>query len=378
MGPSDFKEHITQDYLVGSVFAFRSFRIDPITRTLGGVAYHQEIAPGVNIAQCARHTTDETHTAPQEGCTCGWYAYDEDRVWGNPLRKRPSTPWGLHVSAIVRLSGKIIVCERGLKAEYMEVVAVATDPSNANIVAECLPDVEVFFKEAPMLEKYPLQKLSRGNEGREKEVGVIKRRVIAALSWIMNASANLWASPTFKSGLYYFLTRLVTLILWGIVIVGGLAMFRAVFPPDSLGGFGSLAPVGALILFSPLLHLGRSIWGVGTYFLLLLYGILGSERALIDLADRTPIEPIQVAFIVFITCVMPLTSIIAYIGTRRDALTPPPVGFQATGSSIPATAGAGTAIAFANRNRLPKKVKSSPSRDGSSTPDTTNKGGQHG
>lgn len=62
------------------------------------------------MAQCGLVDADG-HVAPHEGCSCGWYAYDEVRHWGGSVGGHPRTPVGLEVSAVVRLSGKIIVCE---------------------------------------------------------------------------------------------------------------------------------------------------------------------------------------------------------------------------------------------------------------------------
>ena len=188
---NDFTESTHVEPVVGEVLALRSFNIDTTTWTLGGLTFHQEIAPGVNLAQCAHTNTSDAehqaHIAPVPGCTCGWYAYDEVRHWNGP--STPRWPTGQEVFAVVRLSGKIIVCERGLKAEEMEVLAVAVDPAYTALIHSVLPDVKVFLDEESMLEQYPLQRLSRGEDEGE-EMGGSKDPTVLGLTIPVSATAH--------------------------------------------------------------------------------------------------------------------------------------------------------------------------------------------
>lgn len=103
------------DLLVpGSVVGFRQFRVRPD----GSLApLFVDDAPwrvGVTEARC---TLDRAHRPPDPGCRCGLYA------WYHPddalLHRAP----GL-VTAAVRLEGRIVLGEHGLRAERGEVTAV--------------------------------------------------------------------------------------------------------------------------------------------------------------------------------------------------------------------------------------------------------------
>lgn len=404
--PRDFDERMSAEPVVGEVLALRSFLIDPDTWTLGGLTFHQEIAPGVNVAQCGLVEADG-HVAPEEGCLCGWYAYDEVRHWGGLAGGHPHKPVGLEVSAVVRLSGKIIVCERGLKAEGMEVVAVATEPSNASFIHGVLPGVEVFWDEASMLKRYPLQRLSRGDEdGGEEGVGVPEsltflgipvtaaaRTLSQAMGWVRSGWATLTSYAAFWTAwdvVKWLFRKTLVIAAWAALIWMILGFSREMFPPGSVGGFGALIPFGVLIALSPILNLWRSVGGLVVYLALLNYGIVGSEDALDAATKAASMTNGQAGMILFILYLLPTALILAHvthsifserslrsINTAGAGMVSG--GAVAAGSSLVIGGmGRGKIYSPVGRNRLPKKVKSEPPRGGDASPDSTEEGGQHG
>lgn len=161
----DFNE-IGAEPVVGPVYATRTFALDLQHMVLTGLSYPQPALDGVNVAICQR----SEHPAPAEDCMCGFYAYDQESTW-----------WGaggtaMSLRAVVELSGKIIVCERGLKAEKMRPVAVVTPekgwhPSISASFRTNYPNVAVFDSEEHMLREFPVVPLVRetGDSGEPRE-----------------------------------------------------------------------------------------------------------------------------------------------------------------------------------------------------------------
>lgn len=169
--PRDFENANECDELaVGEIRAYRKFRIQKRGTyvNLVGLAFPQPVDSGVNYAPCYRHHSGEAknHSSrtPDPNCTCGFYGYDSYRQWPTP---RFST--ALIVDAVVKFSGKIIVCERGLRAEKMEVEAISepkkgmnTEESlNFNILKLSFPNVEFYDSAKEMLENHPLTPVER-------------------------------------------------------------------------------------------------------------------------------------------------------------------------------------------------------------------------
>lgn len=128
--------------LSGDIYGLRTFRVTP-NGDLAGLTYKQPIISGLNRARCG---AGRDHRAPSENCMCGFYALDED----NQL-------WADGVIAVVRLSGRILVCERGLRAEVLEIVALA---EMGKPFADHL-GLPWFTTRAEMLSVFPLTKISR-------------------------------------------------------------------------------------------------------------------------------------------------------------------------------------------------------------------------
>lgn len=216
---SDFHENKTEP-IVGDVYATRIFtlqRNDAGEVELVGFTYRQPILPGVNQAQCGLE--DGYHAAPAPGCTCGWYAYDEERRWSDDP---------VYVEAIVRLSGKIVVCERGLKAAELEVVALAHGAAAAEgeLLREYLKanrQIEEFPTSQAMLSAYPLSRMQR-----TPQRGAGLRSFWEALRSAGESSLGLW---------------ILALLAVGF---GGVSFSPMFAPPNAFSWVGVFVFVGAL------------------------------------------------------------------------------------------------------------------------------------
>lgn len=403
--PNDFIELAEPEYIVEDVLAFRSFQIDPITHTLGGLSYHQEIAPGVNVAQCAYGSDSEDHVSPEEGCSCGWYAYDEFRRWGTRVGGAstvPINPLPMMATGIVRLSGKIIVCERGLKAENMEVVALTVHPSNESLVRQKFPHAQVFLEEGLMLAAYPLTRLERGDEdveeveeemGGRDETFLLGLNVTPALNALdrgvertQDAWGNLGGTAILGKAFRWVLPRAIMLAFW----VAALWLLRdfchSIFPAGSVGGFGPFVPLGVLVLLSPLLNVWRSKGGLVIYLFLLTYGVANSAEAVDTLVAQSDVTEPQVAYVLLALYGVPLLLLMGHgmkmLGFFRPSSPPPQaasmvtIGASGTGKTMAMAGRAGGG--FIPNNRLPKKVKLTQTEGGDSTLDAEEEGGQHG
>lgn len=386
---SDFDEHSAGDLVVGDVLAFRAFRIDRATETLGGLSYHQEIVPGINVAQCAYHLDDIRHSVPHGGCTCGWYAYDEFRHWGpggaQPGRLRPRP---LRASGIVRLSGRVIICERGVKAENLEIIALTVHSDDESLVKQMFPDVELFDNEAKMINAYPLTRLDREDSGDD----VHHNRGAKITSWFTRKGPI----ATFAVSKWNALTGQATaseIIRWAVVRVFLLGLgftvlyaisdtANIVYPTGSAGGFGPLIPLGILILLSPIMNLWRSAFGLLTYLLVLNYGLTNSAETVEPLITSAGFTNTQMAVAVLTLYLVPgfllLMRVVSLIARIREAAVPPPQ--LAAGAAVAASGGLARAaprmgLAF-QQNRLPKKIKPT-STDGRGQ-NENNSGGHHG
>lgn len=359
---TDFNELPPPEPVVADVLAFRSFRIDPVAGTLGGLTYHQEIGEGVNVACCANAAG---HAAPQEGCTCGWYAYDEFRRWGTTAPpSKPVKLIPLHPTGIVRLSGKIIVCERGLKAENMEIIALAVHSKDQAFLRTAFPNVEFYTDEETMIASHPLTRLDRGDAAPTSAAttgqpaatvgGVRVPHWLTRNGPIAKHVTHTWGT-LFNNVSYWEILRtvamrtlLLTLIITGFHALGG--AITNVYPGDSLGGFGALIPLGILVLLSPLLNLRRSLVGLALYIYLFNYGLVGSAdaiEALIAAGTLTTVQVYTAAGLLYaVPLVLFLYTVVARISDLRWRIT--------NGPGTPRAARMGTGP---YRNRLPKNVK---------------------
>lgn len=320
---NDFRDvKPTDDYLVGDVVALREFRLYEGNSSIGGLSYNQSVLPGKNVAQCAIHRDDEKHVAPVEDCQCGWYAYDEPRKWGS--RQTPSTsPVAGQFSAIVHLSGRLVLCERGIKAQHMEVKAVVVHPADRSAVLAILPGAEVFDHEDEMLAAHPLVRLNRGP--------------LAALRTKADGGMD-------RLDRFLTVDRMLSILVCFGCACGFLAMARWGFPAGSVSGYGPL--------IAPLLMLAA---GAGARFLtdlpfyfsyltLWAYGICSSWGPLMGLEDKIGLTPVMVAVIISVLVLSPTLAVAQERIQIRRARKKPTTTWPGFGtSSLTAVSGAGPA-----------------------------------
>lgn len=184
----DFNGVSGPDPIVGSVYALRSFTVTD-DGVLVGVTYPQPALDGVNVATCGHLApmVGPSHEAPMEGCTCGFYAYDQQGTGTRPFSRSGA-------DAVVELSGKIILCERGLKAARMKVVALALDPRTSAktraLVEQNYPSTHPFLDEKAMLAEFPLSPISREGQTEDGVRGHMARGVAKAKSLATGARVD--------------------------------------------------------------------------------------------------------------------------------------------------------------------------------------------
>lgn len=390
---NDFEENSVDEYHVArDLLAFRAFQINGQPEMLSGVTYRQELAPGINIAQCPKAPEHEQHHAPQEGCSCGWYAYDENRHWQGGAGVTPhGKPFPNRATGIVRLSGKIIVCERGLKAEHMEILALAVHPLNEVFIRTQFPDVEVFHDEKEMLKQYPLERLPREKEdgmgeraGTSVATGPIRKTLTAGATTVTNLWRRATAQTTLHNVLRWVVRHTLMPVSLAILAYTILSALRVYFPPESMGGFGTLAPFGLMVLLSPLFNVGRSFIGICIYLALLTYGLLGSTSAVDALMGEDSPWAREAAVTLISLYSVPIVLLVGRI-MRRFIARPPLTAYAGAplGAAVRQVGAVRTGRTvhphvLQSANYLPKKVKSNMPGDGNTTPGHTQEGGQNG
>lgn len=297
----------TDDYLVGDVVALREFRLYEEKSSIGGLVYNQTILPGKNVAQCAVYRESEDHVPPMESCRCGWYAYDEHRRWDQRLTSPEAAEEG-RFSAIVLLSGRLVVCERGIKAQHMEVKAVTIHPADRTAVLAILPDVEVFDSEEEMLAAYPLVQLDRGRAFRLR---------VKALQVMEPIRRVLTPERIFNTFFVVFLAySFFNLARWG-------------FPAGSVSGYGPLIPALLLFVGGALTSILRTLPFYFSYLALWGYGIYNSWEPLMEFTGSIGLTHNMLAVILGVLFLAPAFE----IGSERLAQKP---GWKIAGSYAPA------------------------------------------
>lgn len=139
------------DQFFGDVYASRRFQLKVTAHgyLLVGVAFKQPIVDGINVSQCGRWD----HPSPDPYCTCGFYAFDD-------AKSRVPT-LGVTVDAVVRLSGRTVIADHGVRAERMEIVAVSSSKPQIREKLQSIIKAAVFTSRDAMFDEYPLTKLER-------------------------------------------------------------------------------------------------------------------------------------------------------------------------------------------------------------------------
>lgn len=174
------------DFAVGEVYGLRMWRMDHLGRLRARNWHNAEPwRPGVNVAKCVPKQDEDylssfmraagmasppkekpkpTHDVPSENCTCGFYAYTDDRHAETVSYHRNGDPV---ILGIVKGSGRTLIGTQGFRCEKAEIVALRdptrggtkTDPwrlRQLDNLKRVYPDVPLLPSRAALLEFAPL------------------------------------------------------------------------------------------------------------------------------------------------------------------------------------------------------------------------------
>ena len=187
--------------LVGEIVGLRTFRVDSSGALLplfsGGVWYD-----GENTAACTPPTGRHGragHSAPDDHCECGFYAYGTARAAEQNRNMR-------HVQAVVSCWGSVVAGTQGVRAEHARIDAVWLSPRAPQWlrrrVAVRYPSARVYTDSDAMLAEHPLTPLPCYSASRPRRVapfglGVLLTALLALgalpLS-ILRANPALWVT----------------------------------------------------------------------------------------------------------------------------------------------------------------------------------------
>lgn len=135
-------EELTEGSYPGFLLGVRAFAVFPTASTVAynalytdppsygySVEFHSPAQahtwrPGVNTARCLRWSTIsgarvDRHDAPGVNCNCGFYAYGRTEHAAEFAHYQSRT-----VIGVVKATGRIIVGDRGMRAQYMEIAGL--------------------------------------------------------------------------------------------------------------------------------------------------------------------------------------------------------------------------------------------------------------
>ena len=127
---------------------------------LTGLSHPQLLADGINVASC--QATVPCESSPGINCTCGFYGYDAER-WVDQ-RPTKALPESSHVRAIVRLSGRLVVGQHGVRAAHMELLGYVLAPADRYLLPklqERYPSAKNFSTMNELYEAFPPTELER-------------------------------------------------------------------------------------------------------------------------------------------------------------------------------------------------------------------------
>lgn len=137
--------------LVGEVRALRTFRVEQ-SGLLLPLYSEQPWQDGTNTARCPR----DAHTAPADGCDCGFYAYGTVQA---AAHARPTR----YVQAVVSCWGGVVAGTQGVRAQHARVEAVWLHPAAPGWlrrrVAARYPTARLYDTVEQMLAAHPLSVL---------------------------------------------------------------------------------------------------------------------------------------------------------------------------------------------------------------------------
>ena len=142
-------EPVIEDILCTRQFVFRGGSLYSLT-------VDKPVVSGINEAYCDKAYE---HPSPDPECTCGFYVYDSQNIWWSDSPE--------NIKAIVKASGQIVVCDRGLRAEKIEILAITKssyhydDEYFDKQIREKYPNVHIFNDEESMFAEFPITTIDR-------------------------------------------------------------------------------------------------------------------------------------------------------------------------------------------------------------------------
>jgi hypothetical protein len=107
---------------------------------------------GNEFAVMADRAAGDLHEAPHDGCRCGIYAYYRPDAVGPDLPGR--------VFGVVEATGRILLGDRGFRAEHARILALCGSDSAMDWAAQRYPGVASFPTPEALLEHYPPEDVS--------------------------------------------------------------------------------------------------------------------------------------------------------------------------------------------------------------------------
>jgi hypothetical protein len=138
--PHDYGNGRDPQLVPSTLRVYRHFRIDQGERlapmSVQPARYQYPVATRYT-AQCLRDAYGSSpHEAPHFSCACGFYASyrpTEDFYPGELWRRAPDDPRSFHLTpiatAVCEVSGRVVMGTKGVRAQYMEIKALALDTS---------------------------------------------------------------------------------------------------------------------------------------------------------------------------------------------------------------------------------------------------------
>lgn len=175
--------------VIQDIYAARRFILEqtPSGLQLTGLTFKQPIVDGINIAACGAFD----HEAPLAECTCGFYAYDDQE-----------SQFGIGIDAVVKLSGRIIVCHSGVRAERLEIVAIASPSEEIRDGLTEVTSAPIFDSREKMYAKFPVSKLKRPERTLKND---FKNRAKAEVQKVGSYFKNNWKRLVVKAAKWAFI-----------------------------------------------------------------------------------------------------------------------------------------------------------------------------
>lgn len=170
---------------------------------LTGLSHPQLLAEGVNVASC--QATVPCNSSPGVDCTCGFYGYDADR-WVDK-RSSNALPESSYVRAMVRLSGRLVVGQHGVRAAHMELLGYVLAPADRYLLpklVERYPSAKNFSTMKELYEAFPPTELEREEPAVETTSSLMKKLQLLSPPTLAKVEQKLYPLLFLALATYFF------------------------------------------------------------------------------------------------------------------------------------------------------------------------------